>query len=336
MKIIFFEATEEEKQFLSNLSPENDCVFYEETLTEQNVDLAKDAEAISIFVNSVLSEKVIEGIPNLKFISTRSTGFDHIDIEFAKKRGIKVSNVPSYGSRTVAEYTFALILNLSRKVGDASLQIKQNGDFDISSFRGFDLYEKTLGVIGTGKIGKNVIKIARGFGMNVLAFDKFHDDKFAAENNVKYLPLEEVLSLSDVVTIHTLYNKDTYHLLNKENMKLMKKGAYLINTARGEIVETDALVWALQEKILAGAGLDVLEGERALKEGTEAVMDEGRKDQNFKTLLEDHILMDMPNVTVTPHIAFSSREAEAEILKTTIENIIAYNIGAPQNLVQKV
>lgn len=333
MKITFFEATTEEEKVLGEMLAGIDCRFISEKISQKNMREADGSDAISVFVNSTLSKEVIDSLPGLKLISTRSTGFDHIDIEYAKSKGIKVVNVPSYGSRTVAEFAFALLLNLSRKVNIAAEQIRDQGSFDIEKFRGFDLFGKTIGVIGTGKIGKNAVKIARGFGMNVLAFDKFPDEKFAAENDMKYVGLDELLKNSDVVTIHTLYNKETYHLINQENIKQMKKGSYLINTARGEIVETDALVWALKEGVLAGAGLDVLEGERKLKDGVEAVLGETKKGENFKILLEDHMLMEMPNVIITPHIAFSTVEAENEIMKTTAENILEFSRGNVTNAV---
>jgi D-lactate dehydrogenase len=275
-------------------------------------------------------------MPGLKFISTRSTGFDHIDCEYAESKGIKVSNVPAYGSYTVAEFTFALLLALSRKTCNAFDNLKQGANFNIFSLQGFDLYGKTIGVIGTGKIGKNVAKIAKGFNMNVIAYDIYPDMVFAKENNFEYKSLPEVISQADVLTLHVPYSKENYHLINKENISLMKKGVYIINTARGELIDTDALVWGLEEKIIAGAGLDVLEGERELKEEFEILADyskaEGIKD--YKILLEDHVLIDMPNVIVTPHIAFYSKEAEKSIIETTAENIKGFISGNLQNLVK--
>lgn len=333
-KIVFFETTKEEKvQILSLMGDsigEADAVFFEQKLNSKNLSpIAKSVHAISVFVNSDVSKNIIDLFPNLKFISTRSTGFDHIDVSYAKSKSIQVSNVPSYGSKTVAEFTFALMLDLARKVSDANRQIRQGGGFDTARFRGFDLSGKTLGVIGTGRIGKHVIRIAKGFDMNVAAFDVFPDQKFADEYDFKYGPLENVLSQSDIVTLHTPYNKETLHLINSDNIKFFKKGAYLINTARGEIVDTKALLWALKEKIIAGAGLDVLEGERKLK-GEAELLDSA---EDFKLLLEDHMLMDMLNVIVTPHIAFASKEAQEEILKITAENISAFMSGSPKNTV---
>ncbi|MFA5934089.1 MAG: NAD(P)-dependent oxidoreductase, partial [Candidatus Paceibacterota bacterium] len=324
----------EERDVLTELLSAVDVTFYEEKLNSETANLALDADIVSVFINSEISKEIIDLLPNLKFVSTRSTGFDHIDINELKNKNIIVSNVPSYGSHTVAEFAFALILDLSRKVSNANRQVREESNFDTSGFKGFDLFGKTLGVIGTGKIGKNIVKIAKGFGMKVIAFDAYPDDHFATENNFQYFPLNEVLANSDIVTLHTPYNKDTHHLINEENIKLFKNGSYLINTARGEILDTEALLFGLREGIIAGAGLDVLEDERKLKEEAEFIAN-GRANMNdFKILLEDHMLIDMPNVIVTPHIAFDSSEAEIEILKTTVENILAFNSGVPQNIVK--
>ena len=323
MKITFFEVREKEQDFLAPPLQVHGLSFFKEKLDLETLNKAKDADIISVFINSEVTKEIIDALPKLKLIATRSTGFDHINIAYAKEKGIAVATVPSYGTHAVAEFAFALILDLSRKVSNANRQIREEASFNISNFQGFDLFEKTLGVVGTGKIGKNMVKIAKGFGMKVIAFDSFPDQKFAQENNFQYLPLNDVLVNSDIITLHTPYNKDTHHLINKENIKLFKKGSYFINTARGEIIDTEALFFGLKEGIIAGAGLDVLEGERKLKEEVEFIAHGYSDVDNFKTLLEDHILMEMPNVIVTPHIAFFSREAEMEILKITAENILA-------------
>lgn len=336
MKITFFEVPESEQTFFKDALVGMDLVFTDQKLDEENISLAQDAEIISVFVNSVVNQKVIDALPSLKFIATRSTGFDHVDVAYAVSRGIQVSNVPGYGSRTVAEFAFALLLNLSRKVHMANEQLREEGDFSIFPYRGFDLFGKTLGVIGTGRIGKNAIEIAKGFGMQVFAYDLHPDEAFAKEKGVTYASLDEVLKQSDVLTLHAPYTKENHHLLNKEKFGFMKKGVYIINTARGELIETDALVSALGDGLVAGAGLDVLEGERALKEEIEIVADPVKRDsiKDYKTLFENHVLIDLPNVIVTPHIAFYSKEAEMEILKTTVENINSYKNNTITNQVK--
>ena len=323
MKISFFEITEEEKLSLSSALSEHDCLFFAEKLTNETAHLAKDSEVVSVFVNSFVSKQTIDLIPNLKFISTRSTGFDHIDTAYAKGKGIVTSNVPSYGSRTVAEFTFALLLEISRKVSVGNRRLREGLDYSLLGLRGFDLCGKTIGVVGTGKIGKNVIKIAKGFDMKVLAFDAYPDMNFAKENNFEYVTLNELLSQSDIVTLHTPYNKDTHHLINSDTLKFFKKGSYIINTARGELINNSALLEALNNGIIAGAGLDVLDGERALKE----------KKDDTEVLHEDRQLINMPQVVVTPHVAFSSKEAEAEILRVTVDNIKSFIANTPKNTV---
>jgi D-lactate dehydrogenase len=340
MKLGFFEAEGWEKEILEKELPDIEIYFTSEWLTKENVKNFQDLDILSTFICSRIDKEIIDSLPNLKFITTRSTGFDHIDINYSKEKGILVSNVPEYGTKTVAEWTIALMLNLMRKVYYAIDQIKEIESFDLENLRGEELFGKTLGVIGTGKIGKEVIKLAKAFGMNILAYDVYQDENFAKEYQIKYVSLEELLQNSDVITIHTNLNPSTYHLINSENIKLIKRGAYLINTARGGIIETSALVYALKEGILKGAALDVLEEETEIKEELELLVKYPKeiKTENLeelKTIWANHILMKMPNVLITPHNAFNSREAIERILKTTIENIKSFLNGQVINVVNK-
>lgn len=338
MKIAFFGLEKKDQDFFLKSFTGTDMIFFEENLDENSASKAKDVDAVCVFVDSQINKNVIDAIPNLKFIATRSTGFNNIDIEYAKSKGIKISNVPAYGSHTVAEFTFGLILDLSRNVSKANQHIRTSADFNyFANMQGFDLSGKTLGIIGTGKIGKNVVKIAKGFGMNVVAYDLYPDVNFAKENNFIYKSLPELLSESNIITLHTPYTKENHHLIDKEKILMMKRGVYLVNTARGELVDTGALVWGLKEGIIAGAGLDVLEGENELKEEVEIFRSPERlktlRLEDYKILLEGHMLMDMPNVIITPHIAFYTREAVAEILKVTVSNIQGFISGSLVNLV---
>ncbi|MDP3764095.1 MAG: NAD(P)-dependent oxidoreductase [bacterium] len=332
MKIAFFEVRPEEEIFTSALLKE-ECVFIKDKLTEENIDLAKNADIISIFINSKIDKEIIDSLPNLKLITTRSTGFDHIDVTYAKEQGIKITNVPSYGSATVAEFTLALVLSLAKKIFEAKTNVLEKQGFDITNLQGFDLKGKTLGVIGTGRIGQNVIKMASAFGMKILASDVKPNNEIASKLGFEYTNLETLLKNSDIVTLHVPYFAENKHLINSGNIGLMKKGAYLINTARGELVETDALLKALASKHLAGAGLDVLEAERELKEEADLLTSGAEKIKDIKILLEDHALMNMPNVIVTPHIAFFSKEACDEISKITVQNIKSFMAGSPENLI---
>jgi D-lactate dehydrogenase len=327
MKIVFFETSESEQKKLKEKLSSHELLFFMGKLNMENVMEARDCEVVSTFINSPITEEILRNLPNLKLIVTRSTGYDHIDKEACAKRGIVVTNVPAYGARTVAEFAFALMLCVSRKIVDASVRVKATDGMVFDGLMGFDLFGKTLGVIGTGKIGKNVVNIALGFGMNVLMYDMYPDEKFAIEKSVKYVSLDELYASSDIISLHTPYTPESKHMVNKESILKMKKGMVIINTARGELVDTDALVWGIKEKHIFGAGLDVLEDEKELKDGTYIT-------EHTKTLMEDHMLMHMPQVVVTPHLAFYSKEAIESILDTTVDNITTYASGTPQNLIK--
>ena len=332
MRIAFFEVEDWEEEYLKGKLNGHQLKFSNEKLSLENAAQIKDFDAISVFIYSKIDEQIIQAIPNLKLITTRSTGFDHIDLEVCKKQGITVCNVPSYGENTVAEHTFALILALSRNICKACIR-RFEQDFSIEGLEGFDLKGKTIGVIGTGQIGLHVIRIAKGFGMNVVAYD-VHQNKLLSEVlGFEYVSLENLLARSDVITLHVPYMKATHHLMNKDTFKLVKKGAILINTARGSIVDTEALIDALDKKILAGAGLDVFEGEEVIKEEKQLLYDP-KNLEVLASLVKDHILLSKDNVVFTPHIAFYSKEALERILETTVENIAAFVSGKPQNVVQ--
>lgn len=337
MKAVFFEASGEDEKILRGLMSGIDASYHKERLWEGTVPLALDAEAVSVFINSEVRKDVIDALPNLKLIATRSMGFDHIDAAYAESKKVAVAAVPGYGSHTVAEFTFALILALSRKIIPAYHHLREEDSFSLKNLMGFDLHGKTIGVIGTGKIGRCTIAIAKGFGMRVIAYDIAPDAEFASRAEIEYAALPALLSRSDVVTIHVPHTKETHHLISKESVGQMKRGALLINTARGEIVETEAVVWGLSEGIIAGAGLDVLEGERYMKEEM-AFLINSREDametkEGFRTILESHALVHDRRVVATPHMAFFSKEALEDILKTTAKNITGFSSGAPQNIV---
>ena len=337
MKIVFFEVTKVEQDFFSQAFNGLDISFFEEKLNEENINKASEAEIISVFTNSIINKNIIDLLPNLKFINTSSTGFDHIDYEYAKTKGIQVSNVPIYGSQTVAEFTFALLLNLSRRVYWGYHQLREGTSFDLSQLEGFDLEGKTLGVIGTGKIGQNVVRIAKGFRMNVIATDPYPKDELAKEFGFEYVSLDNLLGQADIVTVHVPYIPETHHLLNNDNLAKIKKGAVLINTARGEIVETEGLLAALNDGRIKAAALDVLEGERDLKEERVIVSVNDPKIERMekmRKLVEDHILIDLPNVIVTPHMAFFTKEAVGRIMQTSVDNIKGFMAGALINLVK--
>ena len=334
MEIHYFSCEAWEKEYVRAKFPDADITFHEGPFSAYAELTDADATILCTFIESPIGEAEMSRFPALKLIATRSTGFDHIDLAAAKARGISVANVPFYGENTVAEFAFALLLALSRRIIDADERVRE-GAFSPAGLRGFDLAGKTIGVIGTGHIGAHMIRMAQGFGMTIVGFDAFPNAELSHVLNFSYLPLAELLTVSDVISLHVPYNEHTHHLINKENIGGIKKGAYLINTARGAVVETDALVEALRSGILAGAGLDVLEEEGDLADETTLLSAPHPREEELRTTLGNHYLIDHPRVIVTPHLAFNTAEAVARILDTTIDNIRHFAEGAPTNIVTK-
>ncbi|MFH1536174.1 MAG: NAD(P)-dependent oxidoreductase [Patescibacteria group bacterium] len=334
MKIALFEvSSSEEKEYFQSQLKDHELFFFDEILDPENLPDQKDFEAISIFVNSKMDAAVIDSFPNLKMIATRTTGFDNVDSAAAKSKNIAVCNVPAYGSHTVAEFTFGLILSLMRKVYLGANRVKVASDFNLEGLRGEDLFQKTLGVIGTGKIGTNVIKIAQGFEMKVLAYDPKPKNELSNQLHFSYVPLEELLKNSDIVTLHVPLLPDTKHLINRQNILTMKKGSFLINTSRGPVLETEAIFQAITSGHLAGAALDVLEEEGETKEEIVEIYQRNMPPGEAKRILENHLLAGLPQVIITPHMAFYSKEAEHSIWQTTVANIKSVIEGNPENLV---
>jgi D-lactate dehydrogenase len=319
MKIGFFELEDWEKEYVVGKLKGHKLKFFNEVLSLDNVEEVKDFDVVCIFIYSKLDKKILDKFENLGAVVSRSTGYDHIDLGVCKKNKIKVLNVPCYGENTVAEHTFALILSLSRKI-HKSYERTVRSNFSLDDLRGFDLKDKTIGVVGLGNIGKNVARIANGFQMKIIAFDVFKDLKFAKKFGIKYVKFNDLLKDSDIITFHCPYNKHTHHLLNKKNIGLLKDNAHIINTSRGQIIETNALVKALVEKKIGGAGLDVLEDEAIVKEEIQLLSKNYTK-KDLKNIAGNHLLLTLGNVIVTPHNAFNSVEALRRILETTLENI---------------
>ncbi|MBI2647891.1 MAG: hydroxyacid dehydrogenase [Candidatus Wildermuthbacteria bacterium] len=339
MNIAYFFKEEWEKKYLET-HPDFQALipstrFIRGACSKESAEACKDAEILSVFVDSVLDGETLARMPLLKHIAARSTGIDHIDGAYCRTKGITISSVPSYGEYTVAEYTFALLLCLSRKIYDAYDRIRETGKFSQEGLRGFDLKGKTLGVVGCGKIGRHVASIARRFEMNVLIADPASaSQEFAREIGGQVVPFEDLLGQSDIVTLHVPYADSTHHLVNERTIGLMKRGAYLINTSRGGVVETGALVKALKDGQIGGAGLDVLEEEGAIRDELDILIRGNEHEYDLKTVLANHILFDMPNVVITPHNAFNTAEALQRIVDTTVQNIRAFIAGTPLNLVQ--
>lgn len=332
MKIHYFASEPWEEAYVRTKIGTNEIVFHEGPLSTFPDLQDADAEILCIFIDSIINESELNRFPSLKLIATRSTGFDHIDLAAAKARGITIVTVPFYGENTVAEFAFALLLSLSRRVGEAEASVKSGG-FSPIGLRGFDLAGKTIGVIGTGHIGVHAIRIAHGFDMKVIGFDAHPNAELSQKLGFTYAPLEKLLMISDIITLHVPYNVHTHHLINKENIRVFKKGSYLINTSRGAVVETEALVEALRTGTLAGAGLDVLEEEGDMVDETLLLTQPHPNEDVLKTALANHYIIEHPRVIVTPHTAFNTIEAITRILDASIENIRHFSEGSPTNVV---
>ena len=333
MRIAYFYNEEWEKEFVSSRFPEDTFNFFKGHAIE-NPDAGDiDAEVLSVFVNSKVDAALLDKFPKVKLIAARSTGFDHIDITEVVRRGGVTVNVPTYGEHTVAEFAMALLLALSRRIYNAYRRVETTGSFSQEGLRGFDLRGRTIGIVGTGYIGAHMIRMAKGFDMEVIAFDVRPNDVLASELGFHYVSFDDLLASSDVISLHAPYSVHTHHMINQENMAKIKRGAYLINTARGGLVDTAALVRGLEEGIIGGAGLDVLEEEGHMEDEAGLISMVHPSEDVLRTLLANHYFIHHPHVLVTAHVAFNTQEAIERILNTTIENIQAFKDGSPVNVV---
>ena len=315
-------------------------------------EVSGDAEILIILFWTQIDCAFLATHPKIRFVATRSSGYDHIDLAACRERGITVSSVRSYGENTVAEHTFALILSLSRRLREVDMA-KRVGRFSFERLRGFDLHGKTLGVIGTGRIGLHVIRLARGFGMEVIAFDPHPADVIASLLGYTYASFDEVLRRSHVLSLHVPLTPATVHLLDRDAFAKCRDGVIVINTARGGVIDTVALLEALDSGRVGGVGLDVLEDERVFQKEASSVIAEQiieflhaepgspeerhQRDperlEEFRRLNRNEDLLARPEVVFTPHVAFNSVEAVERIDQVTIENIRAFVDGEAINLI---
>jgi len=332
--------------------------FFEEYLQGHEVrfagslkEVGADVEALSTFIYSRITPQFLDAHPKLRLIATRSTGFDHIDLPACQARGVRVASVPSYGDNTVAEHTFALILALSRRMRD-SMNANKSERFTFESVRGFDLGGKTIGIVGSGRIGLHAIRIAKAFNMNVLVYD-LHRQPFMGELlGFEYVPFEEVLTRSDIISLHLPLTPETFHLIDREALSKCKRGVIIINTARGGLIDTEALIEALDSGQVGGAGLDVLEEENVMKKEAlhligDQIVDrlqsgigpeelrasESDRIDELQRLIRNTELINRSNVVFTPHVAFNSVEAVRRINETTVKNLQNFAAGSPINLI---
>ncbi len=329
--IAFFELEPWEKDYFKAKLKKHSLAFIDAPLSSKTADAAKGADILAVFVWSKVDAAILKSLPKAKFVTTMSTGFDHIDLKACAARGVVASNVPAYGSNTVAEHAFALLLAISRKILP-SVERTRRGDFSLEGLRGFDLEGKTIGIVGTGRIGVHAIKYAQAFGMRVLAYDVKPDNSLAKRMGFAYEKrIDGLLGKSDIVSLHAPLTKETEHMIDKKRIGKFKRGAILINTARGGLVESEALLDGLKSGRIAFAGLDVLEEECFIREEKELLASSFRKKCDLRTALAQHMLRDHPNVIITPHNAFNSAEALQRIMDTTVENIEAFLARKPVN-----
>lgn len=320
-KIAVFDAKQYDQDTFNSVNEEYgyELLYYKEHLDKHNVVLANGADAVCIFVNAVVDKYVIDKLCEMgvKLIALRCAGFNNVDIAYASGK-IKVVRVPDYSPHAIAEHTLALMLCLNRKVHRAFIRTR-DWNFSLNGFLGFDMHKKTVGVIGTGKIGKTVIGVLKGLGMNILAYDLFPDHKFAEENNIKYASLDEIYKSSDVITLHCPLTKDTEYMICEESISKMKEGVMIINTGRGKLIHTKHLIEGLLSRKIGYAGLDVYEEEGAYF----------YEDCSDSVLTDDTLarLLSFNNVIVTSHQAFFTQEAMSNIAHTTLSNITDFVEG---------
>lgn len=331
-KIVVYDSTENDRRAFNVLEQNHQVQYIDDGLSADNV--VTDADIISIFVSSNADAQALGRFARLKMIAARSTGFNNIDMKTAQKRDITVATVPSYGEHTVAEYAFTLMLMLNRRMRDAINQV-QTEQIDSDLIHSNDLYGKNLGVVGGGRIGRRVARIGKAFGIKVHIFDPFVSESVVEKMGCYKCSLGDLLARSDIVTLHTPLTPETKHMIGPKQLELIKPGAILINTARGELVDTKALVVALKSGKLRAVGLDVLEDEKLLDRNEEELLLTAGRPTNItlEHALEINMLKRMPNVIITSHNAYNTVEAIARINDTTLENIQAFLSGKPVNVV---
>lgn len=326
MKIAFFSSQPYDKQFFTahNETHGFSLAFFDVALSSQTVGLANGANAVCVFVNDKVDADVISQLKGLgvKTIALRCAGFNNVDLEAAREAGMHVCRVPAYSPEAVAEHAAALILTLNRKTHKAYNRVREQ-NFALQGLMGFDLYGKTVGVVGTGKIGQAFCRIMQGFGCRVLAFDVVANKEMEAIG-VTYLPLLDLFQQSDVISLHTPLNDQTRHMINNATVPYLKQGVMLINTSRGALIDTTAVIAALKNGQIGSLGIDVYEQEEHLF----------FHDRSGDIIEDDTIqrLMSFPNVLVTAHQAFFTKEALDQIAETTYSHLAKLNEGNAENL----
>ena len=319
MKIAFFSTQPYDREYFERYNKEHEIIFFDAQLNEQTVNLAKGCDAVCGFVNDQLNASVIKSLAEngIKIIAQRCAGFNNVDLAAAKENKILVVRVPAYSPHAVAEHALALIMTLNRKTHKAYNRVRE-GNFSLQRLTGFDVFGKTVGVIGTGKIGQCFARIMQGLGCKVLAFDIIANKNLEAVG-VQYLPLMEVLKQSDIISLHCPLTEQTKHLVNETSLKVMKDGVMLINTSRGGLIDTKAAIVALKKGKLGYLGIDVYEQEEKLF----------FHDLSEKIIEDDVImrLLSFSNVLITAHQGFLTDEALTQIALVTLQNMSDFEQG---------
>ena len=321
MKVAVFSTHKFEKSYLLQAaSNKHELLLIEAQLSPATAALAQGCEAVCIFVNDDASKGVLEKLANagVKFLALRSAGFNHVDVSKAKSLNIKMARVPEYSPHAVAEHTVALMMALNRKIIKASNRIRDY-NFSLDGLIGFDMYEKTAGIIGMGKIGKAVATILLGFGCKLIAYDPYPDEAWSKQHNITYTDIDTVCTLSDIITLHSPLTEETKYLVNADRISKMKKGVMLINTSRGGLIRTKDVIEGLKTGQIGYLGLDVYEEEKGLF----------FEDHSEDILLDDMIarLISFPNVLITSHQAFLTDTALRNIAEITISNLDCFEKG---------
>lgn len=326
MKIAFFDSHTFEKNAFKSEKSHHEITFFETRLTEQSANLAVGFPCVCAFVNDRLNRQTLQILSSngTKLIALRSAGFNHVDLKAAHELGIKVVRVPEYSPHAVAEHTVALILSLNRKIHRAYNRVRES-NFSLDGLVGFDLYRKTVGIVGVGRIGSVLAKILTGFGCKILAYDVNQDSNLVALG-VNYVSIDELLTKSNIISLHVPLTPQTHHLIDEKALSLTKPGVMIINTGRGALINTKALIQFLKSGHIGYAGLDVYEEE-------EGVFFENLSEE---ILYDDQLarLLTFPNVLLTSHQAFLTEEALSNIAQTTLQNISDFEAG--RNLVNEV
>ncbi len=324
MKIIFLDVQDYELDFFKKNCPEGvEAIYSKSPIGEFEPD--DSIEALCIFALENIPAHELEKFKNLKYIFTRSVGFNHIDKNYCISHGVRAFNTPHYGDYTISEFTFGILLTAVRKIRQSSNALKE-GNVNLSNFVGLELYSKTIGIIGLGGIGQKVAKIAEGFSMNIICHD------IHPEGNYNFVSLDELCEKSDIITLHAPLTENNHHLLDDKMFEKMKKGVVIVNTARGEIIDTQALLRSIESGKVAFCALDVLECETLLMNPGNSCED-CVEEACLKKFFLNKKLLTHPNVLVTPHSAYDTKEAIRRILEITIANISAAKSGKFQNMV---